>query len=272
MWFREFDDVFEKVTYPAGETHIRFRTGVCMDGYTILAEARDFTDLCNIVVADRVAKRHGVSPTWFVPYFPFARDDRRNTSYDGEELHLAMEMVKEIDIIIADPHSDVAGHLPHIPQSSSVSAFIGAGLFNGDPVIMIPDQGATKKAYSWTGMVPDCEVVQAGKVRDTATGNLSGFRLEVPDSFSFDNRPVVIVDDICDGGGTFLGLADEVIDQYGAGELRLGVTHGLFTRGVACLLDRFEMVMSFSDRPGPSYAGRAVHISWQELYAVGERV
>ena len=59
----------------------------------------------------------------------------------------------------------------------------------------------------------------------------------------------VIVDDICDGGGTFLGLATE-LKAKNAGELILIVTHGIFSKGLESLTSVFDKIYStnsFSD-------------------------
>jgi hypothetical protein len=76
----------------------------------------------------------------------------------------------------------------------------------------------------------------------------------------------VIVDDICDGGGTFLGLAARLGEQD-AGLLTLCVTHGLFTKGVMPLLDVFDRIYTFGD-PHWEVAG-LVHIPWETLYREG---
>ena len=40
----------------------------------------------------------------------------------------------------------------------------------------------------------------------------------------------LIVDHICDGGGTFIGLAEE-LKKKNAGKLFLAVSHGIFNKG-----------------------------------------
>jgi len=114
----------------------------------------------------------------------------------------------------------------------------------GHPVILLPDEGAQRYGYSGA--------LQCTKRRDPATGRLSGF--EVPD---FDRSEALIVDDICDGGGTFIGLAKE-LNRWSEGasalaarantpypplkKLYLYVTHGIFSRGLAELLKYFEKI------------------------------
>ena len=87
----------------------------------------------------------------------------------------------------------------------------------------------------------------AWKTRDVTSGALAGFGIEPVRAGNY-----LVVDDLCDGGGTFIGLAD-LLDASGA-RADLYVTHGLFTKGTQALLDRFTRVFCtdsvIGDRPG----------------------
>lgn len=243
-----FEAIFDVMRYPAGELHVRLKkpTSDIISSTIIAANVRSFDDLCAIVIADRILK-HGGIPThrWFIPYFPFARHDRRNDALDGFELKLALELVQDLQICILDPHSDVAGQLTHVPQSAVVDAWRKhTDLFEGQPLVVIPDYGATKKALTW--MPAGLPWVQAYKKREPKTGKLSGFGLHwnnggIPGPP--EGHPVVIVDDICDAGGTFIGLA-QVLKEDGATDIRLAVTHGLFTKGIDELSKHFSKIYS----------------------------
>lgn len=51
-------------------------------------------------------------------------------------------------------------------------------------------------------------LVICSKVRDPKTGQLSGFKIENPEVIEKNvNLPFVVIDDLCDGGGTFKGIA-----------------------------------------------------------------
>ena len=50
--------------------------------------------------------------------------------------------------------------------------------------------------------------------------------------------PAIIIDDICDGGGTFVGIADKV----GRAPLGMYITHGIFSQGFDALRERFEHI------------------------------
>ncbi len=265
MAYATLDQVFERFSYPAGESHIRLREGVDLSQLdTIEADARGFADLCQIVTADRILRRGGTSVRWFIPYFPFARHDRRNDAGDGFELQLALEIVAEIDLVVADPHSEVTAQLQHFSQVDSVAAWRRAGVFDADPIVVIPDAGAAKKAYDW---LAGADVIQAQKHRDPLTGKLSGFSLPVND---LEGRPCIIVDDICDAGGTFLGLAEQ-LRNANAGTLSLAVTHGLFTKGTKTLLSSFDTLHSFHLHDGEPMQG-VQSVPYSDIYNNGTSI
>jgi len=53
----------------------------------------------------------------------------------------------------------------------------------------------------------------------------------------------LIVDDICDGGGTFLGLAKE-LKSKNAGKLYLAISHGIFSKGFESLAKDFQKIFT----------------------------
>lgn len=259
--YAAFDQVFESLRYPAGESHVRLRDNIDIAALqTIEATTASFDDLCQILTANRIIDFNGGSVQWFLPYFPFARHDRRNDAVDGFELQVAMQMVANLDVVIADPHSDVSGQLRHFPQHQIVALFEEAGIFDNDPIVVVPDVGAAKKAHTWTAGRTS---VQALKHRDPATGRLSGFRIVADD---LGGRPCLIVDDICDGGGTFLGLAVE-LQAKNAGPLTLAVTHGLFSKGLEALSEAFDSIICCHPTGGQAPTSSA--IEFKDLFTKG---
>lgn len=253
----EWDSKITK--YPTGETYSEWTDSIDLSCLYHAPDIRTWDDLMNLKALDdtalRLARDKG-KPWYFVPYFPFARDDRRRGGLGTNPLQLAIDMLGELRyrIIIADPHSYATEVFSFIPQATVVKEFMFKRyMFEGHPLIVIPDEGAAKKAYSWINDVPNSGVIQGKKYRDPQTGKLSGFGLELTGGLTWDTVKgcnVVIIDDICDGGGTFLGLADQ-LDAAGVNEIRFGVTHGLFTNpnNLQTMRDRFSIVTCMSDDP-----------------------
>lgn len=58
----------------------------------------------------------------------------------------------------------------------------------------------------------------------------------------------MIIDDICDGGATFLAIAGQVKPAH----LTLIVTHGIFSKGLDALAEKFDSIIT-SDSYGKIY-------------------
>jgi len=56
------------------------------------------------------------------------------------------------------------------------------------------------------------------------------------------NIPILICDDLCDAGGTFIGEAKYLRENGISNPLNLFVGHGLFTKGLEPLLEHFEHI------------------------------
>lgn len=176
-----------------------------------------------------------------IRYLPYARQDR--VCYPGEAngSRVFAEMVNAMgfaSITVIDPHSQAAvanlAYPRFITQTDIFTqheAVIG-NFIREDFVVCGPDKGSTLKAqYVSANFNGTMDIIQGDKIRSPDTGELTGFSYEG----DVEGKTVLIVDDICDGGGTFLGLAAE-LHKGGADRVGLYITHGIFSKGLAPLL------------------------------------
>lgn len=244
MPLQTFQNIFDVTKYPAGESHVEMKPGISEfpDKCTIIHDSvRGWEDLMNVIIADEILKRLNVFADWFIPYFPFGREDRRRSARSGQELVFAIDSLNrsKVRVIIADPHSEVSAILHHIDQAQAVLRQMENHPHLASYIPCVPDAGAQKKAYSWLWDEP----VIGSKQRDVNTGKLSGFDFSYPDDIS--DKDILIVDDICDGGGTFIGLA-KLLKEEGARTVALMVTQGLFTKGTT--LDHIDEIYTYGER------------------------
>lgn len=203
---------------PTGSVPVAWNSGGTLD-YAALAQW----------VAFHAASSATAAPTLVMPYLPSARGDHDPTA----DACVAARLTAATGIghvISADPHSPTWAEHAGRAAVHSISA---AHLINGSTLaaahrdwdaVIAPDKGAVARAGA-VARVLGVPLLTAGKVRDTATGKLSGFT--APDGIGPGR--FLVVDDICDGGGTFAGLAQVINEAAPAAELHLWVTHGLFT-------------------------------------------
>lgn len=138
---------------------------------------------------------------------------------------------------IYDPHSDVTPALiDNCIVIDQITVFRGIKQDWSQTIIVAPDAGAYKKAYKFAKAVGAKDVLSFNKVRDMATGDI----VEITPTSDFDpSLPHFVLDDICDGGRTFIELGQVLAD---VDQLELGVTHGIFSKGVEVLESYYNHV------------------------------
>ena len=188
-------------------------------------------------------KDRGVQmPELVLPMIPGARQDRLNP--EGDYLFTAKSVAREINmrgfpkVIVLDPHSDVAPALIDRCRVIHAHEVIDppAGKYS---LVVSPDAGAEKRA-SLVAKKLGTPLLHAWKTRDVETGEIAGFGAEHYSPRQEDyEKPILVVDDICDGGGTFIGLG-LMLAARGFKTIDLWTTHGLYTQGTENLLKVFR--------------------------------
>ena len=258
------DKSTDLIVFPTGENHIRIR-GLVGCKEIILVNNNPAGDLMRLGMAVDICRRAEVEHiTVHMPFVPYARQDQ--VYVEGDPLSIKvfanfLNSLKVDKVIIGDPHSKVTpaliDNVQVIPQlAGALPAMLIAQVDAGDNpfAIVAPDLGAAKKvkdlqakySHQYDEVVP---IIQCDKTRDPETGKISGFKI-------LDGDPrghhCLIVDDICDGGGTFLGIYD-VLKKYGACTQSLYVTHGIFSKGTAVLYSKFFRLITTDSLPKQEY-------------------
>jgi ribose-phosphate pyrophosphokinase len=197
-----------------------------------LTSANDIMELLNVENALRNLGVENISV--FIPYLPYGRQDRVCNVGESFSLQVMARLINSCNfkkVIIADPHSDVTPALINnvvvLEQDVLVSDFLGRAL-EQDMMLVAPDAGAIKKIAKVCKRVGKSRFLRADKLRDLSTGNILETVLHGNEDLT--GKTVLIVDDICDGGYTFIKLA-EVLKEKGAAKVLLYVTHGIFSKG-----------------------------------------
>lgn len=174
-----------------------------------------------------------ISTTLDIRCLPYARQDKAVANDRTFALRVFAPMLNAMrwgSVTLHDPHSQVA--LALIERSVAVyfaqEAYDAANR-SGCDLLCFPDAGALEK---YGPMFTRCATVSASKVRDQETGTITGTAVHGV----VHGKRVLIVDDICDGGATFIGLA-AALRENGATFVALFVSHGIFSKGTRVLFD-----------------------------------
>lgn len=196
----------------------------------IVWEFENEAEVIHLAQLKTLLDRYNFTTCLRLPYLPYGRQDKFVSNESAFALCTFAKMLNDMgfdEVIINDPHSQVAIDLIH--RSTAEHNDIRRALIEtGAHVVCYPDAGALEKYTK----IYDCEYVSGEKVRDQLTGNILSYKL----NGKVMARSVLIVDDICDGGATFIYLAKALLDA-GAKKVNLFVSHGLFTKGTKILKD-----------------------------------
>ena len=253
--------------FPGGELHI---TSKWWDDYitkTAIHGRQDDTVICRIMDSDdfmRLAlftnayKSLGYELKQLIlPYIPYARQDRIPNKGEALSIKVFAQLLNSLGwerVVVMDPHSDVSTALIDNIQIIPQWEIWGYQLIklNAEDVIgsfdlISPDAGALKKIYNLQNYVKPsrCKTIRVGmKHRDTETGQITGT--------SVDGQPFrttgVVVDDICDGGRTFIELAKVIRKDYE--KLILCITHGIFSNGLDELFQYYDEIYTTNSWSG----------------------
>lgn len=179
-----------------------------------------------------------------LPYIPGARQDRSNT--EGDVLFTLWSVADMINqrgfskILVLDPHSNVALENVFGAQPYPLEAVAGK-MWKGYTGIIAADKGGRERAQAFAAAMK-LPIYYGDKTRDVTDGRLTGFSVDaLPQGGHF-----LVVDDICDGGGTFIGLAQEIRKQGCFADLY--VTHGIFAKGTKDLLRYYKNIYTTDSR------------------------
>lgn len=199
-------------------------------------------------------------------WLPWARQDRHMVPGDSFALKVFANQLNLLNfdkVFILDPHSDAAAaaiaNCVVIPQEKCLmqSATLRRAIASEALMLVAPDAGALKKIHNVAKATGATGWATLTKERDVATGTLTGFALVAGEVAGKD---LLIVDDLCDAGGTFIGSA-QVLRDAGARSVSLYVTHGVFSKGVDNLLNNgIDAIYTTTSFTSPELASPRVEL------------
>ena len=239
-------------TFKGGEEHIKITKSNPEEEVTITHRVNSSSDLMKVVLANDALQRIGHKDIHlYIPYLPYARQDR--VMVEGEPLSIKVfaniiNACQFASVTVLDPHSDVGPALIDRVKIETNHTFVRkvfldlslSGIDHNQIAVISPDAGAYKKIYKTCESIEFTgELVLCNKVRNLKTGEI----IKQTVDGNVTDKVCVIIDDICDGGRTFIELAKQLKDK-GAKSVILIITHGIFSYGVEPLQPMVDHVYS----------------------------
>lgn len=184
-------------------------------------------------------------------YLPYARQDRVCAPGEAFSLKVICKLLDDLDVAcirIWDIHNqDLTDEF--LPKNfvyhwEAVDIFRRYKILNSfdlsNLILCAPDQGGMARVLRIIDHYELGHPVMLDKDRDSEDGKIRSM------SFNRYNRciesyDILVVDDICDGGATFIEAA-KLLKEKGAEELYLYVTHGIFSNGLDELCNHYAHI------------------------------
>lgn len=252
---------YKIISYPDGEKHLKIDDLDLKKEVRIECRITNSDDLFILMqlsdILNRLEVKVHLLKIW---YLMGMRCDRLFSTNEAFTLKLVANVINSFNseiVEVIEPHSSRTRDL-----IDKVDLYYDTELYsmieshNNSHIICLPDNGAVKR-YGWVDKRIICE-----KTRDVSTGELKGFAIKYKsENMSCDK--IMVVDDLCDGGGTFVGIAELLRKEYNPKELCLAVVHAVQEEGlkrVASVYDKVYITNSYRDWHKWSELPNNVHV------------
>lgn len=254
------DQLAKTWTYPGGELGVR----ALQTPKEITCRIQSNDDLIRLIMYLHAAKGTtafaSTNPVQVVtiPYLPYARQDRIAHPGDPNAIEVLASMLAPTGVQFwrtFDVHSNKSRQaflarglmLDSLSPVDFIKSYMNTDYVakNRKVYLVSPDEGARSKVELYSKQLDVCGVIYCKKVRDPNTGMLSKFEVSEGPEITGVSTHLMITDDICDGGGTFQGVAEIIRKEYNPVlPLHLWTTHGIYSKGLDELMKTFQTVGS----------------------------
>lgn len=216
----------------------------------------NFSDLQDLIMKVALLRRHwpGMFLHVCIPYLLGSRSDR---SFEELGIHYMRDVISPIinslrldEITLVTPHStvtesvftatkiNVVDMLPTLVHSAAYC--VSTDYDESNVILVAPDIGAikrreaTEKTLDSNEQTVSTEFLTFNKSRDVSTGKINGVTVIENTVKDYNRKNFVVVDDLCDGGRTFLEVGKKLqalLKENNAkdSKLSLCVVHSIFS-------------------------------------------
>lgn len=247
---REYSDIDYKIyNFPDGQKQINIKDCLCnwKGGILVISRITNGDDLFLLMQVDDILSRSGIDHSLFITYLMGARCDRLFSYTQALTIDIVTKVLNDTgfkSVSVLEPHSDRSCRYRKFIQLLDVVMESFIKLNPASYVRVFPDKGSSSR---YNRSCYDQYII-CDKTR-SVTGELSKFLIKET-SLNSTYLPFYLVDDLCDGGGTFLGLNELLRNQFNPSELNLVVTHAIQKSGiekVSKVYDNVFITNSFYD-------------------------
>jgi ribose-phosphate pyrophosphokinase len=181
-----------------------------------------------LIMVDALKRASAKRITVVVPFFPYARQDKKHAGREPISARLLADLFKTagadrlmaVDLHTAQIQGFFDGPVDHLFALPLLADYLEKRI-EGDITVVAPDAGRVRVAERWTDRLGGCPLAFIHKTRDIHVANEVVANRVVGD---VEGRICIVVDDMIDTAGTITKAADALFDA-GAAEVVAATTH-----------------------------------------------
>ena len=230
---------YNVTTFPDGEPHIVLGDINRKDSVTVVCRIANPNDLYILLQVADILSRHEVIFTLQIYYLMSMIMDRVISFNESFSLKVVANLINSMgaeSVHVLEPHS---GKVQDLIDKYWGDMFVQMPNFTGY-IPVFPDAGAVER-HEYMGE----HKLICSKTRNPETGKLEGFSIENPELLENEEligMPLVVIDDLCDAGGTFVGVASKIREINPNRRLAIFVTHMVNPKGITTLSENYDEV------------------------------
>lgn len=237
---------YEIIQFPDGEKQLNILDPLIniKESVLILTRITNAEDWFILLQAYNILDRYNVSYNTSITYLMTQRNDRLFSYGRATSMDIIVGSLKGKKIEVIEAHNIEA-----IKKINPIINDCGYGRlldYNGDDkIIMFPDKGA-KERHKYLVANGDKYLI-GEKVRNPDTGVIESYTYKPNSEWTLREltdsvKKITIVDDLCDGGGTFLLALEQLKPAFPAAEIDLDVVHAVQEKGLHRVCEIFDHV------------------------------
>jgi ribose-phosphate pyrophosphokinase len=222
-----------------------------------------------MIIIDACKRSNSKSITLIMPFYPYARQDKKNGSRSPISAKVVANMLQHAGInrlVVMDLHAQQIQGFFDIPVDNLYSLPLVLNLYknnifntSNDMVIMSPDAGGVERALKF-GKYLKLPVLFMHKERNYHVNGEINKMILVGDASILKNKTILIMDDMTDTCGTIIKCAEECYLKYNVKDCIAVITHGVFSKlGLERISQSKYITQIYSSNSLPKINHKSIH-------------
>lgn len=229
-------DFVNSQKFSDGELCVDFKNSIRGKRVYLLSSPNNSDEIMKLNLAIDAAKRAAAKEIIpILPYFPYARQDKKDQSRGPIGAKVIVEMIEgrgATGVITFDLHADQIQGFFNIPvthlEGKNVFDSYIAGIYDEDTILCGPDAGSGKRVKRMKDQLQKYHNISINYVMLDKTRSQANVIDEMVIIGDVKGKNVIILDDMVDTAGT-LCKAAEVLMEAGAKSVRAIISHGVLS-------------------------------------------